>query len=200
MSELTSSPGELVERLVDAADDPSPQIRAVVTTMLIKSLDLPDASEAISQMVRSDAAAMIVDRVGAERAKAELDGLLVAALLELSVAHGEAAVIRAWRSYLLAQMDRWAATAVDNADNRRRAERLLVLAEHPVALASAQRRGFLEGLTSEDVRALARTRVEGPVSPETATTLWAQRDAWLQRLDERVGERVVAAWERLAKP
>ena len=46
----------LIDRLLAVADDPAPQIRAVVTTLLIKALDDPAEGEMIRLMVGSDAA------------------------------------------------------------------------------------------------------------------------------------------------
>jgi hypothetical protein len=171
----------LIDRLLGVADDPAPQIRAVVTTLLIKALDDPAEGEMIKLMVSSDAAGAILDPSGAAAARAELDRLLREALQRRAEASGEAHLVRVLRDYLLERMDLWAERTVDDADNRRRAERLLVLADQPQMLAAAQRRGFMMGMSADEVRTLARDRVAGPVTPETVTDLWTQLEHWRER-------------------
>ena len=186
---ISGRDGELVERLLDTADDPAPQVRAVVTTLLIKGLVDDDASALIALMVRSDGAARIVDPEVAETAYLQLRGRLAVALSELVGAHNEPQVVRAWRDYLLSQMERWASRAVDDADNRKRAERFLLFADNPAALAALpKRRGFLLGMSAHDLRVLAETRGTEPVSPETATGLWAEHEAWRRRVVDLLGE------------
>jgi hypothetical protein len=142
-------------------------------------------------MVSSDAAGAILDPAGATEAKAQLDRLLRVALERRAGAAGEAHLVRVLRDYLLERMERWAERTVDDADNRRRAERLLVLADQPQLLAAAQRRGFMMGMSADDVRALARDRVGAPVTPETVTELWAQLERWRQRVDALLGDDVL---------
>ena len=101
--------------------------------------------------------------------------------------------MRVLRDYLLERMERWAERTVDDADNRRRAERLLVLADQPQLLAAAQRRGFMMGLSADDVRTLARERVAAPVTPETVTALWGQLERWRERTHELLGDEIVDA-------
>ncbi len=186
--------GQLVERLLELVDDPAPQIRAVVTTLLIKALD-EDGSSLIHLMVSSDPAAMLIDPRAALQARTELFEALRQALGELAARHGEVQVVRTWRDYLLGQMERWAKSAVDDADNRRRAERFLLWADNPAALAAAQRRGVLQGFSAEDLRELARTRTDEPVSPETATDLWSKRESWRRRTEALLVDEVLDAWE-----
>jgi hypothetical protein len=95
---------------------------------------------------------------------------------ELAANREESAVTRALRDYLATQLERWASRAVDDADNRRRAERFLAWAERPGQLEAAQRRGLFIGMNSEEFRRLADTRVREPVTPETALRLWTQVD------------------------
>ena len=56
----------------------------------------------------------------AAASRAELDGLLRAALERQAAANGEAHVVRVLRDYQLERMERWAERTVDDADNRRR--------------------------------------------------------------------------------
>ena len=186
--------GELLARLLDVAEDPAPQVRAVVTTLLIKGLADDESARLIELMVRSDGAARIVNGEAAEVARSRLHSTLTSALSALALDHGELEVVRAWRDHLLTQMDRWASRAVDDADNRRRAERFLLFANNPSALAAAKRRGFLIGMSAEDLRALARKRGEGPVAPETVIELWSEHEAWRRRVDTLVGEDVLELW------
>jgi len=183
--------GALIDRLLEVADDPAPQLRAVVTTLLIKALDDPAEGEMIRLMVSSDAAGAILDPSGATEAKAHLDRLLGVALERRAEQTGEAHLVRVLRDYLLERMESWAERTVDDADNRRRAERLLVLADQPQLLAAAQRRGFMMGMSADDVRALARDRVGAPVTPETVTELWTQLERWRERADELLGDDVI---------
>jgi hypothetical protein len=181
----------LIDRLLEVADDPAPQLRAVVTTLLIKALDDPAEGEMIRLMVSSDAAGAILDPAEAAEARAGLDRLLRDALERRAVEVGEAHLVRVLRDYLLERMAIWAERTVDDADNRRRAERLLVLADQPQLLAAAQRRGFMMGMSADDVRALARDRVGAPVTPETVTELWSQLERWRQRTDALIGDQVI---------
>ena len=183
--------GPLIDRLLEVADDPAPQLRAVVTTLLIKALDDPAEGEMIRLMVSSDAAGAILDPSGATEAKAHLDRLLGIALERRAEQTGEAHLVRVLRDYLLERMESWAERTVDDSDNRRRAERLLVLADQPQLLAAAQRRGFMMGMSADDVRALARDRVGAPVTPETVTELWTQLERWRERADELLGDDVI---------
>jgi len=183
----------LIDRLLAVADDPAPQIRAVVTTLLVKALDDPAEGEMIRLMVGSDAAGAILDPAAAAASRTELDDLLRAALERQAAANGEAHIVRVLRDYLLERMERWAERTVDDADNRRRAERLLVLADQPQLLAAAQRRGFMMGLSADDVRTLARERVGVPVTPETVTALWGQLERWRERTHELLGDAIVDA-------
>lgn len=185
----------LIDRLLDVADDPAPQIRAVVSTLLVKALDDPAEGEMIRLMVSSDAAGAILDPGAAADAKAQLDRLLRAALRRRAAETGEAHLVRVLRDYLHERMDRWAERTVDDADNRRRAERLLVLADQPKLLAAAQRRGFMMGMSADDVRALARDRVAAPVTPETVTELWSQLERWRERVDALLGDDAIARWQ-----
>lgn len=197
---LEGQDGELIARLVEALDDPAPQIRAVVTTLVVKGLENVDQQLMIESMVRSDGAARLADPVAAEAARDQLTTMLVDALHELAVEHGERVLVTAWRDHLVLQMERWAVRAVDDADNRRRAERFLLFADNPAALAAAKRRGFLLGMSAEDLRALAQSRSEAPVSPEIATELWAERDAWLQRVEHLLGDHELDEWDSARAP
>lgn len=189
--------GELCDRLLDLVDDPAPQLRAVATTLLIKAVDDPDRDAAlIEAMVGSDTAAALIDPAAADRAAHQLRHGLGARLRALADEHGEVTVARAMRDHLTAQIGRWAARAVDDADNRRRAERFLAWAERPDALRAAQARGLFAGMDAEDMRRLADTRVAAPVTPETALALWSRIDAWQARVADRLGDPVLAAWER----
>jgi hypothetical protein len=190
--------GQLVDRLLDVADDPAPQIRAVVTTLLIKALDDPADGDMLSAMVRSDRAEAILDPEGAATAAQTLRRLLHDAVARACAPRGEPEGVTVLRDYLRERMTAWAERAVDDADNRKRAEKLLVLADQPELLASAQRRGFFAGMSADDVRSLARDRLQGPVMPETATALWGQLETWRQRVDHLLGDDVILAWELAA--
>ncbi len=191
--------GELTERLLDLLDQPGPQLRAVATTLLIKAVDVPgEEAKLIEAMVASDDAAAIIDAPAAAAAGVELRHRLAGRLGELSSEHGEETVVRAMRDHLSAQVDRWATRAVDDADNRRRAERLLAWADRPGQLEAAQRRGLFVGMDAAELRRLADRQARGPVSPETALGVWAEADAWHSLVEERVGDAVLADWRAAA--
>jgi hypothetical protein len=192
---VSGTPGELIDRLFELADDPAPQVRAVVLTLLIKALDHPAESDMLRSMVASDAAGAILDPPGAAQAATSLRAALHGALSERAVDLGERHLVTVLRDYLVEQMDRWAERSVDDVDNRRRAAKLLVLAGQPRLLAAAQRRGFLVGMSADDIRELAHDRLEGPVMPETATELWTQLEAWRGRVEDLLGDGVLLAWE-----
>lgn len=101
---------------------------------------------------------------------------------------------------LLGQLQRWATRAVDDAENRRRAERFLAWAERPGQLEAAQRRGLFAGMSADDFRRLAEQRVGAPVSPETAVDIWSQVEVWSTLAEEAVGDSVVAEWTVAAQP
>jgi hypothetical protein len=107
-------------------------------------------------------------------------------------------VTRTLRDHVAAQLDRWASRAVDDADNRRRAERFLAWAERPGQLEAAQRRGLFIGMDADDFRRLADTRVREPVTPEAAVRVWTQVDEWQGAARERLGDAVLASWETAA--
>ncbi len=200
MTGITGAPGELAGRLLDALDDAGPQLRAVVTTLLIKAVDVPDdEADLMELMVASDDAGAIIDPVAAAGAALALRDRLAVRLGVLGATHGEAEVVVAMRDYLAAQVRRWAGRAVDDADNRRRAERFLSWAEHPEQLAAAQRRGLFAGMDADDLRAMAATQLRRPVSPETALSIWSEVDTWLGRLDGHVGDPVVGVWRAAAR-
>jgi hypothetical protein len=187
--------GELTDRLLDLLDEPGPQLRAVATTLLIKAVDVPTGEvELIEAMVASDDAAAMIDAPAAAAAGLKLRHRLAERLGELACEHGEATVVRAMRDHLTAQIDRWATRAVDDADSRRRAERLLAWADRPGQLEAAQRRGLFVGMDAVELRRLADRQARGPVSPETALGVWAEADAWRTQVDERLGDDVLAEW------
>ena len=99
----------------------------------------------------------------------------------------------------MSQIERWATRAVDDADNRRRAERFLAWAERPGQLEAAQRRGLFAGMDASELRRLADTRVRGPVSPETALEVWVQVDEWTSAADAALGDTVLTSWESAAE-
>ena len=187
--------GQLLDRLMALADDPAPQLRAVLLTLLIKATDDPQETAMIQAMVQGDGAGDLLDRAGATAAREELGLLLGSALTRLAADHGEAHLARVLRDYLSERMDEWAERTVDDADNRRRAARLMVLADDSQLLAAAQRRGFMAGMSAEDVRAFAEERVAAPVRPETATELWTQLERWRERRDLLLGEEMITQWE-----
>jgi hypothetical protein len=150
-------------------------------------------------MVASDAAAVLIDPGAAAQARQRLCSRLSIRLEELAVNHGESNVVRVMRDHLIAQIQRWATRAVDDADNRRRAERFLAWAERPGQLEAAQRRGLFVGMDAGEFRRLADTRVRGPVTPETAVAVWAQVEDWLTVIRARLGDAVLAAWEASAE-
>jgi hypothetical protein len=199
--DVTGRPGELCERLLDVVDQPGPQLRAVVTTLLIKAVDLPGEEAALMEsMVASDDAAAMIDPAEAAAAGLHLRSRLGRRLDELAGEHGELAVVRAMRDYLTANIGRWATRAVDDADNRRRAERFLAWADRPGQLEAAQQRGLFAGMDAAELRRLADTRVRGPVTPETALDVWAQVDAWSALVDDQIGDAVLEAWRQAAEP
>jgi hypothetical protein len=191
---VTGRHGELCERLLDVVDQPGPQLRAVVTTLLIKAVDLPDEEMTLMEaMVASDDAAAMIDPVAAADAGLHLRGRLARRLEELARQHDEPTVVRAMRDYVTANIARWATRAVDDADNRRRAERFLAWADRPGQLEAAQRRGLFAGMDATELRRLADTRVRGPVTPETALEVWAQVDVWSALVEVQIGDAVLAA-------
>jgi hypothetical protein len=199
MEKVAGRPGELSERLLDLVDWPEPHLRAVATTLLIKALDIPGEEMALMEsMVASDAAAVLIDRAAAARAGRHLRCRLGARLQDLAADHGESGVIRAFRDHLSAQIERWATRAVDDADNRRRAERFLAWAERPGQLEAAQRRGLFIGMDADEFRRLAGVMGREPVTAETAVGVWAQVEEWLAAAEERLGDEVLASWETAA--
>jgi hypothetical protein len=200
MDSVTGRPGELNERLLDLVDRPEPQLRAVATTLLIKALDLPGEEEMslMESMVASDDAAVMIDPAAAAGARTDLRQRLSGRLEELAVDYGESQVVQVMRDHLTAQVERWGTRAVDDADNRRRAERFLAWAEHPGQLEAAQQRGLFAGMSAREFRRLADTRVRGPVTPETAVNVWAQVDEWLTAVQDHLGDGILAAWDAAA--
>jgi hypothetical protein len=199
MEEISGRAGELFDRLLDVVDDQAPQLRAVATTLLIKAVDDPGREMAmIEAMVGSDPAAAMIDPVAAAEAGLRLRQGLGTRLRAMADEHGEAVVVRSLRKHLAAQIERWATRAVDDADNRRRAERFLAWADRPDELRAAQRRGLFAGMDAEELRRLADHRVGAPVTAETAVGLWSQVGGWLAALDDRLGDGALAAWERAA--
>lgn len=182
-------PGELVERLLDLVDRPGPQLRAVATTLLIKAVDVPgDETAWIELMVASDDAGAMIDPAAAADAGLRLRAGLADRLGELADEHGEARVVRAMRDHLLAQVRRWAGRAVDDADNRRRAERFLAWAERPEQLRAAQQRGLFAGMDAEELRHMAEARANAEVTPETALAVWAAVESWVAEVDAAIGD------------
>jgi len=104
----------------------------------------------------------------------------------------------AWMEAMVAQIGRWADRAVDDADNRRRAERFLAWAERAGQLEAAQRRGLFIGMDTDEFRRMADDRARLPVTPETALGVWVQVEHWLARARERLGDDVLASWETAA--
>jgi hypothetical protein len=199
MDGVAGRPGELTERLVDVVDRPGPQLRAVATTLLIKAVDVAsEEATLIEAMIGSDDAGAMIDPAAAATASRYLRHRLAARLDELALEHGEPGVVRAMRDHLIAQIGRWASRAVDDADNRRRAERFLAWADRPEQLQAAQRRGLFAGMDAAELRRLADTRVRGPVTPETALDVWTQVDEWLAMVEERLGDDVLDQWRRAA--
>jgi hypothetical protein len=197
METVAGRPGELSERLLELVDWPEPQLRAVATTLLIKAIDIPGEEMALMEsMVASDPAAVMIDPAAAERAGEYLRSRLAGRLGQLAAEHGESNLTRAMRDHLTAQIERWATRAVDDADNRRRAERFLAWADRPGQLEAAQRRGLFIGMDVDEFRRLAETRVRGPVTAETALGVWAQVDEWLTVALDRLGDPVLAYWEQ----
>jgi hypothetical protein len=199
MDNVTGRPGELNERMLDLIDRPEPQLRAVATTLLIKALDVPrEETSLMEAMVASDDAAVMIDPDAAARARTHLRQRLSGRLAELAVDHGESRVVQVMRDHLTAQIERWGTRAVDDADNRRRAERFLAWAERPGQLEAAQERGLFAGMSAGEFRRLADTRVRGPVTPETAVNVWAQVEEWLAAVHDSLGDAVLAAWDAAA--
>jgi hypothetical protein len=149
-------------------------------------------------MVASDAAAAMIDPVASAVAGAHLRRRLGGRLEKLAVEHGEPVLVAAMRDYVVAQVGRWASRAVDDADNRRRAERFLAWADRPGQLEAAQRRGLFAGMDTAELRRLADTRVRGPVTPETALGLWSEVDGWLAVVEDHIGGAVLDAWRMAA--
>jgi hypothetical protein len=200
METVTGRAGELNERLLDLVDWSEPQLRAVATTLLIKALDLSgEELVLLESMVASDVAGLLIDADGAAQAGRHLRSRLAGRLQELAVEHGESNVIRVMRDHLTSQIGRWATRAVDDADNRQRAERFLAWAERPGQLAAAQRRGLFVGMDAGELRRLADTRVRGPVTPENALRVWTQIDEWSAVAEGRLGDRILASWESKAR-
>ena len=199
MDGITGRPGELTERLLDVVDRPGPQLRAVATTLLIKAVDVAgEEASLIEAMITSDDAGAMIDPTGAASAGLRLRDGLGARLEEMAVEYGEPSVVRAMRDHLIAHIDRWATRAVNDADNRRRAERFLAWAERPEQLQAAQRRGLFAGMDADELRRLADTRVRGPVTPETALDVWTQVEDWRTMVQERLGDDVLAQWRSAA--
>jgi hypothetical protein len=195
MEKVAGRPGELSERLLDLVDWPEPHLRAVATTLLIKALDIPGEEMGLMEsMVASDQAAMLIDPVAAAGAGRHLRCRLAARLEELAAVQGEPEVTRILRDHLAAQIERWGTRAVDDADNRRRAERFLAWAERPGQLEAAQRRGLFIGMDAEEFRRLADLMGRGPVTPETAVGVWAQVETWLAVARARLGDEVLDSW------
>jgi hypothetical protein len=198
MGPVTGRDGELNTRLLDLVDEPGPQLRAVTTTLLIKALDVgEDEAALIESMVASDGAAYIIDLIAADRASAFLRHRLATRLEQLAEQNEESTVVRVMRDHLIAQIERWASRAVDDADNRRRAERFLAWAERPGQLEAAQQRGLFMGMDADDFQRLADTRLRSPVTPETALDVWSQVEEWQRALDAAVGDEVLADWRSL---
>jgi hypothetical protein len=201
MERVAGRPGELIDRLLDVVDAPRPQLRAVATTLLIKALDFADEELAlIESMVASDGAAVMIDPEGAARAARHLKDRLQNRLRELAGDHGEPNVVRAYRDHLTGQLERWATRAVDDADNRRRAERFLAWAERPGQLEAAQRRGLFIGMDAGEFRRLADTSLSAPVTAETALHVWTQANEWASAVQKRLGDDVLESWEAAARP
>jgi hypothetical protein len=199
MESVMGRPGELTERLLDVVDRPEPQLRAVATTLLIKALDVPGEEMSLMEsMVASDDAAIMIDPVAAARARTHLRRRLAVRLEELAADYGECRVVRLMRDHLTAQIERWGTQAVDDADNRRRAERFLAWAERPGQLEAAQRRGLFAGMDVDEFRRLANDRVRGPVTPEAAVNVWAQVEEWVSAVRQRLGDAVLEAWDAAA--
>jgi hypothetical protein len=197
---VSGGAGELNDRLLDLVDRPGPQLRAVATTLLIKALDIPSEEAALMEaMVGSDHAAVMIDPASAAAAATHLRLGLAARLEQLAREYGEGTVVRTMRDHLASQIERWATRAVDDADNRRRAERFLAWAERPGQLEAAQRRGLFAGMDASELRRLADTRVSGPVTPETALDVWVQVEQWKAAVESTLGDHVLASWQAAAE-
>jgi hypothetical protein len=201
MEDVAGRPGELIGRLLDLLDAPGPQLRAFATTLLIRALELPlGQGSLVDALIGSDRAAALIDPAEAARAGARLREGLAGALDDLAATHGEVNVVRVMRDHLVTQVQAWASRAVDDVDNRRRAERFLAWAERPDQLRAAQRRGLFAGMDAGDLRRLAENQVQAPVTPETALGLWTEVEGWLELVEARVGERTLDAWRRAGGP
>lgn len=197
MDDVAGLPGELIGRLIDTLDAPGPQLRAFATTLLIRALELPlGQGSLVDAVIGSDRAAALIDPGEAARARTRLREGLATALDELAATHGERNVVRVMRDHLVTQVRAWAGRAVDDVDNRRRAERFLAWAERPDQLRAAQRRGLFAGMDAGDLRRLAENQVRGPVTPETAVGLWSEVERWLDLVETTIGDPVLDAWER----
>ncbi|MCL2393646.1 MAG: hypothetical protein FWC87_03070 [Acidimicrobiaceae bacterium] len=197
MEDVAGLPGELIGRLIDTLDAPAPQLRAFATTLLIRALELPlGQGSLVDELIGSDRAAALIDREEAAQARARLREGLAIALDDLAAKHGEMNVVRVMRDHLVTQVQAWASRAVDDVDNRRRAERFLAWAERPDQLRAAQRRGLFAGMDAGDLRRLAENQVRGPVTPETAVGLWSEVERWLGQVDASLGDPVLDAWQR----
>ena len=197
MDHVAGLPGELIGRLIDTLDAPGPQLRAFATTLLIRALELPlGQGSLVDAVIGSDRAAALIDQEEAARARARLREGLATALDDLAATHGELNVVRVMRDHLVTQVQAWAGRAVDDVDNRRRAERFLAWAERPDQLRAAQRRGLFAGMDERDFRRMAENQVRAPVTPESAVGLWAGVEAWLEVVEDRVGDPVLDAWQR----
>jgi hypothetical protein len=193
-AELTGTRGELLDRLLDVLDAPGPQLRAVVTTLIVIAIEPPDATGPLLEaMVASDDAAAMIDPAAA----AESALRLRTALEREAAGWDEPSVVRVLRDHVLAQVDRWASRSVDDADTRRRAEKFLAWADRPDQLARAQQRGLFAGMQADELRRLAARQAASPVSPETALQVWAEVHRWNATVTELVGDDVLAEWCRL---
>ncbi|MBO0693474.1 MAG: hypothetical protein J2P58_11300 [Acidimicrobiaceae bacterium] len=190
MEDVAGLPGELIGRLIDTLEGPGPQLRAFATTLLIRALELPlGPGSLVDAVIGSDRAAALIDPEEAVRARARLrEGL--------AESHGEENVVRVMRDHLVTQVQAWAGRAVDDVDNRRRAERFLAWAERPDQLRAAQRRGLFAGMDEGDLRRLAENQVRGPVTPESAVNLWSEVERWLGLVEASLGDPVLAAWRQ----
>ncbi|HTW97961.1 MAG TPA: hypothetical protein VMD59_04250 [Acidimicrobiales bacterium] len=201
MPEVTGSAGELLDRLLDLLDVPGPQLRAVVTTLLVTGLDPPGgAGPLLDAMVASDDAAAMIDPGAAAEAALRLRAGLRSVLDAAAAGQDESSVVRTLRDYLLGQVERWATRSVDDADTRRRAERFLAWAERPELLAAAQSRGLFVGMDADELRVLAARQASTPVSAETALQLWSEAERWRSSVEASLGDEVLEAWQQKRPP